>query len=90
MINITENPYKSIQIETDEGIITVREGDNIEFIVEESGEKVVGFVTKFISKDEKLKVQIFSKTWNCELIWPIVQISEGTLKLVEDSEEEND
>jgi len=83
MINVIVNPYKSIQVETDEGDILIKEGDNIEFIVESTGESISGVVTKFQGKDEKLKIQIFSSEKTCEQIWPVVVISEGTLKLVE-------
>ncbi len=88
MISIIENPYKSIQVETDEGnIVTIKEGDSVEFVVESTAEVIKGIVTKFASKDEKLKVQIFSAEKVCEQIWPVVAMSEGSLKLVEDNED---
>lgn len=90
MINILSNPYKSIEIETECGNIIIKEGDSVEFIVESTGEVVKGIVTKFVSKDEKLKIQIFSAEKTCELIYPVILMSEGSLKLVEDIEEEND
>lgn len=85
MISVIKNPYKSIQVETDEGkVITIQEGNKISFIVELSGEMVTGVVTKFFSKDEKLKVQIFSLEQTCEQIWSVALMLEGSLKLVED------
>ena len=89
MLEISVNPYKSIVIVDAEGeLLTVSEGDSIEFILESTGEVVKGVVTKFISKDEKLKIQIFNPSKNCEEIWMVVLIKEGSLKLVEDTEEE--
>ena len=91
MIDINLNPYKSIIVVDDEGeLLTISEGDKVEFTIESTGEVKQGFVTKFGGKNEKLKIQIVSKEDACEQIWPIVVMSEGSLKLVEDSEEEND
>jgi len=89
LISIIENPYKSIQVETDEGnIVTIKEGDSVEFAVESTAEIIKGIVTKFASKDEKLKVQIFSAEKVCEQIWPVVAMSEGSLKLVDSDNED--
>ena len=91
MLNILANPYKSIEIEDKNGdILVAREGDKIEFILESTGEVIKGVVTKFASKDEKLKIQIFNADKNCEEIWSVILIKEGTLKLIEETEDENE
>jgi len=91
MIEIDTNPYKSIVIVDDEGeLLTVSEGDNIEFAIESTGEVKQGFVTKLNGKNEKLKIQMVPKDQNYEEIWPVVVISEGSLKLVEKTNETED
>ncbi len=90
MIEISINPYKSIVIVDAKGeLLTISEGDNILFALEGTGEVVKGVVTKFISKDEKLKIQIFNPDKNCEEIWSVVLIKEGSLKLVEGTDDED-
>lgn len=84
MIEISVNPYKSIVIVDDEGeLLTVSEGDKIEFAIESTGEVKQGFVTKLNGKNEKLKIQMVPKDQNYEEIWPVVIMSEGSLKLAE-------
>ena len=91
MIEIDTNPYKSIVIVDDEGeLLTVSEGDDIEFAIESTGEVKQGFVTKLNGKNEKLKIQMVPKDQNYEEIWSVMKMEEGSLKLVEDTEEEND
>jgi hypothetical protein len=86
MIEIDTNPYKSIVIVDDEGkLLTVSEGDKIEFAIESTGEVKQGLITKLNGKNEKLKIQIVPKDQNYEEIWPVVAISEGSLKLVENN-----
>ena len=91
MLEISVNPYKSIVIvDNNSEFLTVCEGDAIEFAIESTGEVVKGVVTKFASKDEKLKIQIFNPDKNCEEIWSVVLIKEGSLKLVEVTNKVND
>ncbi len=91
MVEIIVNPYKSIVIDSEDGLLTISEGDNIEFTIESTGEIKQGCITKFMGKDEKLKIQVIPTEKTCEEIWPVVAISEGSLKLVEDDEDsEND
>lgn len=87
MVIIERNPYKSIVVLDEEGErVTIAEGDKIEFCLE-SGEVKKGIVTKLQGKDDKLKVQMIPQNKECEEIWPVVVISDGSLKL---QEEEND
>jgi hypothetical protein len=90
MVEIDTNPYKSIVIVDDEGeLLTISEGNKIEFTIESTGEVKQGFVTKLNGKNEKLKIQLVPINQNYEEIWPIVVISEGSLKLVKETEEED-
>lgn len=88
MVEIIVNPYKSIVIDSEDGLLTISEGDNIEFAIESTGEIKQGCITKFMGKDEKLKIQMIptEPEQNYEEIWPVVAISDGSLKLVEDDE----
>ena len=91
MIDIQLNPYKSIVVIDNEGeLITISEGDTIQFEIETTKVVKQGIVTKFISKDEKLKIQMVPKNQTYEEIWPVIAMKDGSLKLVEDTEEEND
>lgn len=88
MVEILSNPYKSIVVQNEEGEkITISEGDQIQFCLD-SGIVKKGRVTKLQGKDDKLKIQMVPIDKECEEIWPIVVISDGSLKLQEDEEEE--
>ena len=85
MILLQTNPYKSIVVlDKDEKPVILSEGDNIQFDLENTGEVKVGHITKFNGKNEKLKIQIIPKDQTYEEIWPVIFMSEGSLKLVED------
>lgn len=90
MVEIIVNPYKSIVIDSEDGLLTISEGDAIKFTIESTGEIKQGCITKFMGKDEKLKIQMIPTEQNYEEIWPVVAISEGSLKLVEDDENDED
>lgn len=60
---------------------TVNEGDDIEFITE-SGEQIKGNVVKISGKNEKTRIQIVPEGCDCEQIWSVVSIKDGTLKVV--------
>lgn len=88
MVEILSNPYKSIVVQDEEGEkITIAEGDQIQFCLD-SGIVKKGRVTKLQGKDDKLKIQMVPIDKECEEIWPIVVMSDGSLKLQEDDEEE--
>lgn len=87
MITILENPYKSVVVESDEGSITISEGDKIRFCLE-SGEVKRGTVKKLIGKDDKLKIQILPEDKQCEEIWPVIVMADGSLKLDDGEEDE--
>lgn len=81
MINIVRNPYKSIVVtdENDEDVL-ISEGDKIKFCTE-AGELKQGTITKFQSKEDKLKIQIMPVKGQCEELWMAAVIAEGSLVL---------
>ena len=85
MINVLETPYKSIQVETKEnGIQTISEGNKISFTTE-NGELKKGTITGFVgSKPEKVEIEIIPSGENHKEIWKVIDMIEGSLKLVED------
>ena len=90
MVEIKVDPYKSVIIlDADGEELTISEGDNIQFCLD-SGLVKEGRITKLQGKGDKLKIQMMPKEKECEEIWPAVVISEGSLKLIEeDNSEEN-
>ena len=88
MIEIEVNPYKSIIVIDEEGeLVTISEGDNIQFTLENEKTEKQGVVTKFNGKKEKLKIQMVPKNQTYEEIWPLIMMKEGSLKLVEEINE---
>lgn len=82
LINVVENPYKSIVVIDQKGNnVTISEGNNVQFVTEQ-GEIKTGNVTKLIGKEEKLKVQILPQGKEYEEIWSITTMKDGTLILV--------
>lgn len=67
-------------------MITVSEGDKIRFALE-SGLLKKGTVTKLQGKDDKLKIQIIPQDKECEEIWSVIAMVDGSLKLDNDQEE---
>jgi len=90
MVEIKVNPYKSVVVLDSEGEeITISEGDQVQFCLD-SGLVKKGRITKLQGKGDKLKIQLLPSEKECEEIWPIVVISDGSLKLQDDSDEEDE
>ena len=90
MVVIEQNPYKSIIIlNEEEEKITISEGDKIQFCLE-SGEVKRGVVTKFQGKNDKLKIQIVPSGKECEEIWSLLQMSDGSLRLQDEENKEEE
>ncbi len=85
MVTVEQNPYKSIVVESENGSITISEGDKIQFCLE-SGEIRKGILTKLMGKNEKLKIQILPTEKECEEIWSVLQMQDGSLKLLENDD----
>jgi len=90
VIDIIATPYKSIEITIEEGDIqTISEGDKITFITEANAEVKIGIVTGFKgTKPEKVKVEMIPVGEGHTEIWGIIDMVEGSLKLVEDNDED--
>ena len=81
MINIIRNPYKSIiVINSKNEEVLISEGDKIKFCTE-SGELKQGTVTKLRGKDDKMRIQIMPEKGQCEELWMVVVMSDGSLIL---------
>lgn len=85
MILVDTVPYKSIVVfGEDNKLITIKDKDNIQFDLE-SGEVKSGKVVKFLgTKADNLKIQMLPIEKECEEIWPLVVMVEGSLKLIEE------
>jgi len=93
MVEIKVNPYKSVVVLDNDGEeLTISEGNQVQFCLD-SGLVKKGRITKLQGKGDKLKIQLLPNEKECEEIWPIVVISDGSLRLIDDSddsEEEGD
>ena len=103
MVNVTENyklmeidgeekkvntseAWNVFEFEYEDKITTVNEGDTIEFVVE-SGELKTGVILKASGKGEKTKIKIVPTNTPCEEIWSVMDIQEGTFKVIKKREE---
>ena len=86
MINVLETPYKSIEVEIAENEVQIlSEGNKITFVTEGDGEVKTGIITGFKdSKPEKVEIEIIPSGENHKEIWKVIDMIEGSLKLVED------
>jgi hypothetical protein len=81
MITVEKDPYTSIVVKDEDGeLVTISEGDNVKFCTD-SGEVKQGKLIKFNGKKEKLKLQIMPVGSECEEIWSVMVMSEGSLVL---------
>ena len=86
MINVLETPYKSIEVEIAENEVQIlSKGNKITFVTEGDGEVKTGIITGFKgSKPEKVEIEIIPSGENHKEIWKVIDMIEGSLKLVED------
>lgn len=91
MINVLEVPYKSIEVEIAEHEVQIiSEGNKITFVTE-NGELKEGIVTGFKgSKAEKVEVEIIPIGAGHKEIWKVTDLVEGSLKLVNEDDEDNE
>jgi hypothetical protein len=92
MINVLVAPYKSIEVETEEdGNQIISEGNKISFITDPDGEVKEGIVTGFKgSKADKVEVEIIPSGAGHKEIWKVIDMVEGSLKLVEGTDEDEE
>jgi len=88
MVVVDTNIYKSVVVLNEEETpMLISEGDKIEFSLE-SGEVKKGQLQKLQGKDEKLKLTILPEGKECQEIWSVLVMVDGSLKVID--EEEND
>lgn len=92
MINVLETPYKSIEVEVEEHEIQIiSEGNKITFTTENNAEVKEGMVTGFKgSKPEKIEIEIIPIGEAHKEIWKVTDMVEGSLKLVNEDDEDNE
>ena len=88
MVEIKINPYKQMIVESTNGDVVISENDKVRFITE-SGEVKIGNVVKLIGKGDKLKIQLMPSGKECEELWSVLQIADGSLRLYVEDEEED-
>jgi predicted transcriptional regulator len=86
MVLVSENPFKSVEVETKEGTLRIDEGMKIKFAAE-TGEKISGTLTKISGRGEKTKLQIIPYGAQKEEIWALAVMMESSLG-IDDSEDE--
>jgi hypothetical protein len=88
MIVVDTNIYKSVVVlNEEESPILISEGDKIQFDLE-SGEVKKGQLQKLQGKDDKLKLTILPEGKECQEIWSVLVMVDGSLKTI--NEDEND
>jgi len=75
-------------VESTNGDVVISENDKVRFITE-SGEVKIGNVVKLIGKGDKLKIQLMPSGKECEELWSVLQIADGSLRLYVEDEEED-
>ena len=92
MINVTKVPYTSIEVEIETGEIQViSENNKISFITESNGELKKGIVTNMKgAKSDKVKIEFIPENCEHRETWEIIKIQEGSLRLVEENDEEEE
>jgi len=86
MVLTTTNPFKSVEVETANGVLRIDEGMKITFAAE-TGEKISGTLTKISGKGEKTKLQIIPYGAQKEEIWGLSVMAEGSLHIDQEDEE---
>lgn len=92
MINVLEVPYKSIEVETEEdGNQILSEGQKITFVTEGDGIVKEGIITGFSgTKPAKVEIEIIPSGAGHKEIWKVIDMVEGSLKLVEETDEDEE
>lgn len=86
MVLTTKNPFKSVEVETANGVLRIDEGMKITFAAE-TGEKISGTLTKISGKGEKTKLQIIPYGAQKEEIWSLAVMAESSLHIDQEDED---
>ena len=82
----TSDAWNVMEIQFEGKTIVINENDTIEFVVDSSGELKTGILTKITGKGDKTKIQVRPLLMDCEEIWSIISIREGSFKVITDEE----
>lgn len=80
MINVVENPYRCMEVETNNGVVTISEGTKIKFCTE-AGVDIRGTLLKIKGKGEKIKLEILPVNSDHQETWESAVIAAGSLNL---------
>lgn len=85
----TSDAWSVMEVQFDGKTIVVNENDIVEFIIDSTGEIKKGVVTKLKGKGDKTKIQLRPIGLDCEEIWSVISLREGSLKVIgQDVEQE--
>lgn len=88
MVNVKTSVFKSFVVEDEEQKeLRLNEGDLVEFTIESTGEKKVGYVTLIKGKGQKTTLQIRTVKSEFEEIHSVNSMVDGSLKLFVKEEE---
>lgn len=82
MVLVSENPFKSMEVETTNGNLRIDEGMKIRFAIE-TGEIIQGTLSKITGKGDKTKLQIIPYGSQKVEIWSLAVMAEGSLGIDE-------
>lgn len=82
MVNVINDVFKSVVVEGKGSQLRIDEGNKIKFIVESTGIVKEGTILKISGKGEKTKLQIMPKDNECEEVWSIIVMKEGSLEVL--------
>ena len=83
MINVVTDKFNSIIIEDADGNpVRIDEGDDIELIAD-SGVHKTGVLMKIVGSAKERKLQILPSQSECEEVWSLYNIADGSLKVID-------
>jgi hypothetical protein len=85
----TSEAWNVFEFDFDGNTYEVNENDTVSFVTE-SGEKKNGIITKILGTKEKTKVQIIPTGMECEEIWSVMSIKDGTFRVIKTDNTESD
>jgi hypothetical protein len=77
----TSDAWNVFEFISDEKTFKVEENDQVQFTVD-GGSAKVGTIVKLSGKGEKTKIKIVPLDQECEEIWSVMSIQEGSFKVI--------
>jgi hypothetical protein len=85
MVIVSKPVFKSFEVQTEGRFQTIRTGQKIRFVIEESGEEKTGILLNIKGKKEdKTKVIIKPDDDICESTYDVMVMAEDSLKVAKD------